>query len=113
MAKNVYWVRSLEGTYGQVTGAAERDRWAPLGWKESDEPADTDFVWMRADGIEQPARYPYAAREYWASRGWTVAAPPEPVDDTKDPALADQPAAVVKASPAPATSNETEGVTRG
>lgn len=109
MAVNNYWVRSTEGTFAQVAGASERDRWTPLGWPEStSEPADTDMVWMRAEGIELPARYPYAAREYWQSRGWTFSAPPEPVDDTKDPALADQPAATVEA-PAKSSATKSKG----
>ncbi len=101
MATQKYWMRNAEGEYAQIDGAAERDRWIPLGWSAVDEPADDRQVWMRADGIEMPARYPYGAREFWQGRGWTFSAPPEPVDLTKDPALSDQPTPEpVKAEPA-------------
>jgi hypothetical protein len=85
-----YWMRlPADGTVAQIDGAVERDRLVPLGWEEADEPAATDFVWMRKDGIEQPARFAYGAAEDWRRQGWEFSAPPEHIDPTRDPAVAE------------------------
>lgn len=92
-----YWMRlPADGTVAQIDGAAERDRLAPLGWEETAEPAATDFVWMRKEGIEQPARFAYGAAETWQRMGWEFSTPPEPVDPTKDPVFAESTPAPVR-----------------
>jgi hypothetical protein len=102
MSKTTYWITTTEGTHGRVTGVEERDRWTPLGYQVVDEPSPTDFVWMRKDGLDAPARFPYGAAPTWEAMGWEYSAPPEPVDVTKDSQLFDQPKA-----PAPAVSTST------
>lgn len=108
--KTTYWITTAEGTFGQVEGVEERDRWTPLGYEVADEPAATDFVWMRHEGIEQPARFAYDAAPTWQQMGWTFSAPPEPVDPTKDPAVVDQPKQA-PAKAAPSASGKAETVT--
>jgi hypothetical protein len=104
MSKTTYWITTAEGTYGQVEGVEERDRWTPLGWTvAADEPAPTDFVWMRKDGIDRPARFAYGAASTWQDMGWKLSAPPEHVDVTKDPKLFDQPKEKAKPSTSAAT----------
>lgn len=85
--KNTYWITTANGVYAQVAGAEERDRWTPRGWEQADEPGPTDFVYMRKEGLEQPAQFAYGAAETWQAMGWEFTAPPEPVDVTKDPAV--------------------------
>lgn len=105
MNKKTYWMRlPADGTFAQIEGAAERDRLTPLGWEEANDPADTDFVWMRRDDIENPARFAYGSAETWRAMGWEFSAPPDPIDVTKDPQLFHQPKATRagKATPPPA-----------
>lgn len=90
MSKNTYWITTVEGTHGQVVGTEERDRWTPRGWQVVDAPADGDFVWMRKDGLDAPARFAYGASKTWQAMGWEYCPPPEPVDVTKDPHLFQQ-----------------------
>lgn len=119
--KTKYWLRNpADGTYAVADGAEERDRLTPLGHDLADEPTDPDFVWMRHEGIADPARIPYGAREHFLARDWTFGAPPAPADLTKDPQLVDpapvavEPAAKSTATAKPATATDkTEGVNRG
>lgn len=90
MSKNTYWITTVNGVHAQVDGVEERDRWTPRGWTETGEPGPTDFVWMRKEGLEQPAQFAYGAAETWQQMGWEFSSPPEPVDVTKDPQLFDQ-----------------------
>lgn len=120
--KTKYWLRNpADGTFAVAEGGEERDRLIPLGHELADEPSDdAAFVWMRHDGIERPARLPYGAREHNLAREWTFAAPPDPVDLTKDPLLVDpvpaaaEPAAKSSATAKPATAaDKNEGASRG
>jgi hypothetical protein len=37
-------------------------------------------VWARAEGIAEPARFPAGVlAEVWSQKGWSAAAPPEPL----------------------------------
>lgn len=107
MSKQTYWITTAEGTRGQVAGIEERDRWTPRGWQVVGEPAPTDFVWMRKEGLAEPARFPYGAAATWQAMGWEFTAPPEPVDVTKDPKLFDQ----APARPAPVSSTTSKPAT--
>lgn len=106
MSKQTYWITTAEGTRGQVTGADERDRWTPRGYEVVGEPADTDFVYMRKDGLEAVARFPYGAAATWQEMGWEFCPPPEPVDVTKDPQLFEQPLPEAPAKSAPTTTSK-------
>jgi hypothetical protein len=109
MSKQTYWITTAEGTRGQVVGTEERDRWTPRGWDVVDEPAETDFVWMRKEGLDKPARFPYGAAETWRAMGWEFTAPPEPVDVTKDPQLFDQTTTAKTSSSTSTTSKPAAG----
>jgi hypothetical protein len=109
MAKTMYWMRNASGEYAHVEGADARDRWIPFGWAEGTEPGHMDQVWMRAEGIQEPARFPWGAREFWQSRGWTASEPPAPVDYTKDPAVVDVPLADVKPATAATKKEKADG----
>lgn len=87
---STYWITTTTGVHAQVDGVDERDRWTPRGWTETSEPGPTDFVWMRKEGLDQPAQFAYGAAATWQQMGWEYSAPPEPVDVTKDPQLFDQ-----------------------
>lgn len=94
--KQTYWLADQTGKKALVTGAAERDRWVPLGWAEADEPTGTEFVYARMEGVEQPAEFPASAfKEIWEPRGWVAGPPPEPVS----PFNGDQPAPVTAPEP--------------
>lgn len=83
------WLKNLAGAKALVADVAERDRWAPHGWAVTTAPAETDMVWTRNPDVQDPGLIPWSAREYWLGRGWEPAAPPEPVDPTRDPVLSD------------------------
>lgn len=87
MTKQAYWISTTNGYFALVDGTDERDRWTPLGWREADEPGPTDFVYLRKDGIEQPAPFAYAALPIWQELGWRFGPPPEPVDVYRDPPI--------------------------
>jgi hypothetical protein len=79
--KNTYWLVDSTGDKALVEGAAERDRWLPHGWAETDEPTGDEFVWASFDGVADPAKFPADVfREVWEPKGWKASAPPEPVD---------------------------------
>lgn len=80
------------GTKALVEDAAEYDRWTRVhGWAETAEPAGDERVWVRHAETGGRSVLPHSAiGGYWAANGWAPSAPPEPVDRTKDPALADQ-----------------------
>jgi hypothetical protein len=40
------------------------------------EATSVEFVWMRRDGIEKPARIPVSAVPHWEGRGWERTEPP-------------------------------------
>jgi hypothetical protein len=88
MSDNV-WMRDPDGVYAHVAKDGV-DTWTPRGLQKADEPTRDDaFVWMHHDEIDGTAKLPWGAREYWQGRGWAFSPPEEPVDLTKDPALAD------------------------
>lgn len=87
------WLKNLAGEKALVGDVAERDRWAPHGWTVTGAPTDREFVYMRHPDLSQPGLIPWGARAYWTGIGWQPSAPPEPVNPTKDPALADPAAA--------------------
>jgi hypothetical protein len=90
MTTQKYWMRSDTGDLMQVGSAAERDSWLLRNWQESkSEPSDRDQVWFRVEGVENPAKFPWGAREFWGSRGWEPSTPPEPIDYTRDPRVVD------------------------
>lgn len=101
MTKTPYWLRNpADGNFALADGAEQRDQLMQQGLVAADEPRETDHVWMWHDGIEQPGRIPYGARDYWQATGWTLGRPPAPVDLTRDPALTDSaPAAPVEPDP--------------
>lgn len=108
MTKNKYWLHDATGVYAQVEGADQRDYWTRVqGWSEASEPGPTDQVHVQHDEAGR-GRLPFGAiGGGWDGLGWSVAAPPEPVDMTKDPVLVDQPPALaepVKPASAPASS---------
>lgn len=103
MAKTMYWLTDGFGGKALVEGAEERDRWKPLGWSESTEPAAGERVWLRHDVHGGRALFPAETVELWAAKGWQPSDPP-PVPS---PFNADQPADVAEpvptiTSPAPA-----------
>ncbi len=114
--KKTYWVRNASGEYALLDGAAERDRLSAFGWNETDEPpADDAFVWMRHEGIEQPAKFPAKSVANWMANGWVPGAPPEHVDVTQEPSVAQVlgfPASAAD-SPAPAPAAKASGKTEG
>jgi hypothetical protein len=87
MTKQSYWIATANGYYAYVYGDEERDRWTPLGWRVAGEPGPTDFVYLRKDGIEQPAPFAYGAIPTWQELGWGFSPPPEPVDVYRDPVV--------------------------
>lgn len=87
MTTSFWMTLPADGTYALVEGADLRDRLAPFGWQVTTEPGPDSFVWLRCEGIETPARLPYAALPYWRAKGWAPAAPDAPVDPTKDPVV--------------------------
>jgi len=104
MAKNQYWLTRADEPFALVEGAAERDRWVQIhGYAESAEPTDDQQVHVVNDNTGGRGALPYGPLRdgIWGGLGWRPAAPPEPVDATKDPALVDQVVAV------PATKTET------
>ncbi|MEU4782843.1 hypothetical protein [Micromonospora sp. NPDC023633] len=92
--KTKYWMTDGYGSKALIEGADERDRWKPLGWSECDEPAGEDRVWLRHEEHGGRQRFPAAAVELWAAKGWHPSDPPVP----ESPFNADQPADVVPAA---------------
>lgn len=77
--KDPYWLTDGQGTYAVVTGAAERDRFLPLGWTDADEPDPNrgGFVYAWRDGIAEPGPAPLAYfREVLTPTGWVAGPPP-------------------------------------
>ncbi|MEU4570728.1 hypothetical protein [Micromonospora sp. NPDC023956] len=97
MAKTDYWMADGYGNKALVEGAAERDRWKPLGWAETTEPEPGDMVWMEHPETGGRQRFAAAVIEQWQGLGWHPAAPPEPVDVLHDSQLVDQAAPVASA----------------
>jgi hypothetical protein len=102
--KQTYWLADRAGNKALVEGAAERDRWVPLGWAEADEPTGDELVWASFEGVEDPAQFPAEVfLEVWGPKGWTPSAPPEPVD----PLTGIRPPRPVPATPPAAAPAET------
>ncbi|WP_435233367.1 hypothetical protein [Micromonospora aurantiaca (nom. illeg.)] len=99
--KQSYWLSDGFGAKALVEGAEQKDRWVPLGWSESDEPAGDDRVWLRHEEHGGRALFPAAAMELWQQKGWQPSDPPEPVS----PFNAPQPAADVSEAPVAAISS--------
>lgn len=97
--KKTYWLADGYGVKALVVGAAERDRWVPLGWSEADEPAPDDRVWLRHEDHGGRALFPAPVVELWQQKGWQPSDPPPPVS----PFNADQATAVVPAQAAAPT----------
>ena len=86
MTDKKIWVRNAAGDYALLDGASERDRFSAFGWAETtEEPGPDAWVWMRFDGVENPARFPIGSVSHWTAVGWFPAAPPEHVDPTQEP----------------------------
>lgn len=103
MSKNQYWLSRGDEPVALVEGVAERDQWVRVhGWTETSEPGDDQQVHVVNEETGGRGQLPYGpVRDgLWAGLGWRLAAPPEPVDLTKDPALVDRSVAV------PATKTE-------
>ena len=111
MSKQKYWIADPNtGVKAVVEGAAERDRWVQVqGWSETDGPAPSDRVWVHNAQTDGRAAMTHeAALGLWAGLGWTLSAPPEPLDLTKAPARVDQPPQTTRtASAAAATTSAT------
>lgn len=105
---NSYWISDPNGgAKALVDSATERDRWTQVfGWNEAAEPVSGDMVWVHNAQTDGRAKLPHdtlAEGGYWRGVGFAPAAPPEPVDLTKDPALRDQ-QAPARTAPSPAAS---------
>lgn len=95
MAKNTYWMTDGYGAKALIEGADQRDRWKPLGWAETDEPAGDDRVWLRHEEHGGRALFPAEVVELWQQKGWQPSDPPAP----ESPFNAPQPTDVVEATP--------------
>lgn len=102
MAKQTYWIVGGEhGTHALVTGAAERAAYLSSGdWSASDEPGDSDWVYIWHTDITVPGRVTVAAlRDLWGPRSWVAGPPPDGVHPIAPESSAD-PAAEAKTEPA-------------
>ncbi|MFY1588997.1 hypothetical protein ACN267_31405 [Micromonospora sp. WMMD734] len=107
MPKTNYWLTDGYGNKALVVGTDERDRWTPIGWAESTEPAGDDMVWMRHGGHGGHAQFAAGVLEQWRALGWEPSPPPEPVDVLHDGHLVDVTAPPVgPASTAPQTTTK-------
>jgi hypothetical protein len=110
--KQKYWLVDEAGVYARVEGAAQRDRWVPMGHAEADEPIGASMVWAWHEGIETPARFPAEALAVWEAKGWEAGPPPEPLS----PFNSDQPVTAVApltGAPAPAPAEPTTKTAAG
>lgn len=87
--KKTYWMADGYGAKALITGAADRDRWVPLGWDEADEPAPGDMVWMRHVDHGGRAKFPADVAELWWAKGWEPSDPPAPENPFNAPEPAD------------------------
>ncbi|WP_432050314.1 hypothetical protein [Verrucosispora sp. NA02020] len=94
--KTTYWMTDGYGNVARMEGAAERDRWKPFGWSETEAPTSGTQVWVRHEEHGGRGRLPIAALEMWRPKGWSECDPPPVVD----PFSADVPADVVEPVPA-------------
>lgn len=110
MSGKKYWLTDVSGIYAQVEGAEQRDYWRQVqGWGETSEPAPDAQVYVQHPEAGR-GRLPYASViGGWDALGWSFAAPPDPVDLTKDPQLVDVPAAAT----APADTAKSPAPTSG
>lgn len=113
MAEKTYWLTDGYGNKAQVTGAAERDRWVPLGWSETIEPAGDERVWMRHTDHGGHAQFAAGVVETWRALGWEPSAPPEPVDVLHDEQLVDVAPASTPAAETKSTETAASGNTKG
>lgn len=101
--KQTYWLVDETGKKALVEGAVERDRFKPLGWADTTEPAGDEFVYHWLDGVTVPALFPAGSLEVWQAKGWKPGPPPEPVS----PFNGDQAVAVApQSAPSPAEQAE-------
>jgi hypothetical protein len=102
MTKQTYWIADETDNYGLVTGADERDRWVREGWRATEEPAASDWVYIWHADAAEPGRYPLSAlRDLWGPRGWVAGPPPGGAHPATPEPLAEQPAET-KPEPKPA-----------
>lgn len=104
------WLRDPEGAYAQVDEDTV-DGWKPRGYTVADEPAPTDWVWLRHNVHGGRAKFQASVAATWEAMGWEVSDPPEPVDLTKDRQLVDvdEPESPKRKRPArPATTRNQE-----
>ncbi len=113
--KQEYWITDADGAKALVVGADERDRWRVHGWTEAGAPAGLDRVWLQHEETGGRQLFAAEAAPTWSALGWHPAAPPEPVDLTRDPQFVDQPAvpaepklAAAPAAEAPKTRTATQ-----
>jgi hypothetical protein len=107
--KQTYWMVDGEGKKALITGAAERDRWIPLGLSDAGEPAGAEFVYAWHEGIETPAMFSAQSLPVWQAKGWVPGPPPEPVspfngDHIPTPAAAPPPSVPASSAPGVTTS---------
>lgn len=99
MAKTTYRITDSAGTYAQVEGAEERDRWLPLGWSVTDaEPGDGDWVWLKHAEHGGRQRFAAGAVPLWQPKGWEPSDPPPIEDPFNAPRSADAPS--IESAPA-------------
>ena len=99
------WLVDAEGNYAAVE-PGEIDTWIPRGWSRAQDGPQSSFVWLQHEVHGGKAKFPVAAVANWESLGWHPAAPPEPVDVTKDPVLVD-------VADEPPSSKKTKSATSG
>ncbi|MCX5066903.1 hypothetical protein OOJ91_13710 [Micromonospora lupini] len=106
-AKTQYWMTDGYGVKALMVGVDERDRWTPLGWSESDEPAAGDRVWMRHEEHGGRAQFAVEAAELWMQKGWQPSDPEPPVNPFNTPDPATEAGRVTATEAAPAESGAT------
>jgi hypothetical protein len=108
MTDKTYWLVDATGRKALVAGAAERDRWLPLGWADTTEPAGDELVFARAPGVEQPGVFPASAlATVWAPKGWAPGAPPAPASPSSGPTPEPEPPAPTAKPATPAAGGST------
>lgn len=85
--KNI-WLVDAEGRKARVT-PDEVDTWTPRGWAKTSEPEAADMVWLQHHETGGKQLFAHDVVEQWQALGWEPAAPPPPVDLTKDLQLVD------------------------
>jgi hypothetical protein len=91
-AKSMYWLVDADGNKAVVEGRAQRDRWTPLGWADTEEPSGHDRLWLRHGEHGGRALFPFPSMPTWAAKGWAPSDPPAPEDSPARPAEGEAPA---------------------